>query len=268
MSKSTSVATAPIPLSSCSLYGMSLACTDRVGVLNHMFAALAAGGGGWLITANLDFLRRYVIDADARALYDAADLRVADGMPLVWAARLQGDPLPERVAGASLVWLIAERAAAEGRSLYLLGGDGDASARSRRGLTERWPGLKILGASSPRIASPPTAQDLASLQELVAHAPDILLVGLGSPKQEQLIHELRGQLPRTWMVGVGVTFSFIGGDLRRAPPWMRRLGLEWLHRLAQEPRRLARRYLVDDLPFAARLFAHALRGRWQRRLPA
>jgi N-acetylglucosaminyldiphosphoundecaprenol N-acetyl-beta-D-mannosaminyltransferase len=256
----------PSAFATCHLQGMSLARLDTPGVLDHVFGALARGRGGWLITANLDFLRRHVHDPEMRALYDAADMRVADGMPLLWASRLQGDPLPERVAGSTLVGHIAERAAREGRSLYLLGGAPGASARATEVLCARLPGLRILGNSSPMVSDPPTAAELAPLgAELARLRPDLVLVGLGSPKQEKLIRELRPLLPSSWMMGVGISFSFLAGDVRRAPLWMQRTGLEWIHRLAQEPRRLARRYLVEDLPFSFALFAHALRQRKQRR---
>jgi N-acetylglucosaminyldiphosphoundecaprenol N-acetyl-beta-D-mannosaminyltransferase len=250
---------------SCRLHGMTLARLDTQGVLDHVFGELAGGRGGWLVTANLDFLRRHVQDEEMRVLYDAADLRVADGMPLLWAARLQGDRLPERVAGSSLVGLLAERAAREGRSLYLLGGAPGASARAAEVLCRRLPALRILGYSSPRISDPPTPDEIQPLAaELGRLRPDLVLVGLGSPKQEKLIQALRPLLPASWMMGVGISFSFIAGDVRRAPAWMQRTGLEWIHRLAQEPRRLARRYLIEDLPFSFSLFAHAL---WQRRSP-
>jgi N-acetylglucosaminyldiphosphoundecaprenol N-acetyl-beta-D-mannosaminyltransferase len=246
----------------CQLYGMALAQLDSVGVLDEVFGALGRGQGGWLVTANLDFLRRYVHDAGSRTLYDAADIRVADGMPLVWAARLQGDHLPERVAGSSLVIALAERAAREGRSLYLLGGAPGASARAAEVLGERFPGLRIAGTSSPDVSNPPQETEVGPMrQELQRLAPDVVLVGLGSPKQENLIALLRSALPSAWFMGVGVSFSFLAGDVRRAPVWMQRTGLEWVHRLAQEPRRLARRYLIEDLPFSLSLFAHALRRR-------
>ena len=97
--------------------GLRLACVDRHELLERLFLSLAIGRGGWLVTANLDFLRRYHRDPEARSLYDAADIRVADGMPLVWACRIRGRRLPERVAGSSLVGLLAERAEREGRSI-------------------------------------------------------------------------------------------------------------------------------------------------------
>jgi N-acetylglucosaminyldiphosphoundecaprenol N-acetyl-beta-D-mannosaminyltransferase len=248
-----------------SLMGLRLARFDRWQVLDHMFQALAGGRGGWLVTANLDFLRRYVVDPGSRALYDGADLRVADGMPLIWACKLQGTPLSGRVPGSSLVWLLAERAAREGRSLYLLGGTPEANAGACNVFTSMYPGLGLSGGSSPMLGSPPTPAEIdAVAAELARHNPDILLVALGSPKQEQVIQALRARFPRTWMVGVGISLSFVAGELRRAPKWMRKAGLEWLHRLLQDPRRLAKRYLVDDMPFVLRLFPHSLVKRLRR----
>jgi N-acetylglucosaminyldiphosphoundecaprenol N-acetyl-beta-D-mannosaminyltransferase len=249
-----------------SLMGLRLARLDRHRLLDHVFDCLRGGQGGWLVTANLDFLRRYVRDGQSRELYDAADVRVADGMPLVWACKLQGQPLPERVPGSSLVWLLAERAAREGRSLYLLGGADGANEKARRVLAEKYRGLAWIDGASPLVANPPRESDITSiLAELGDRKPDILLVGLGSPKQEQLIRALRPRLPSTWMIGVGISFSFVAGEVKRAPAWMRRAGIEWVHRLLQEPRRLAKRYLLHDLPFALRLFPHALLARFRQR---
>jgi N-acetylglucosaminyldiphosphoundecaprenol N-acetyl-beta-D-mannosaminyltransferase len=266
MTAVTNVVSLAAPPPTCDLFGMTVARLGMKGTLDHLFGALDQGRGGWLVTANLDFLRRHVRDPQARALYDQADVTVADGMPLVWAARLQGDQLPERVAGSSMVGLVAERAAAEKRSLYFLGGAPGAADRAGAILTERHPGLRIAGTSSPMLSLPPTPAELGPIREELARLrPDILLVGLGSPKQEHLISELRATLPGTWMIGVGISFSFIAGDVRRAPPWMQKTGLEWVHRMAQEPRRLAHRYLVDDIPFAFSLFWHSLRRRVARR---
>ena len=101
------------------------------------------------------------------------------------------------------------------------------------------------------------------LEPATAANPDIIYVALGSPKQEWLIGQLRGYLPRAWWLGIGISFSFLSGHVKRAPMWMQRAGLEWLHRLCQEPRRLARRYLVQGLPFAALLFASAIKNRFR-----
>jgi N-acetylglucosaminyldiphosphoundecaprenol N-acetyl-beta-D-mannosaminyltransferase len=118
---------------------------------------------------------------------------------------------------------------------------------------------------SPRFSSPPTPEEIDNVRgDLEICAPDILLVGLGSPKQEQVIRALRKHLPATWMIGVGISMSFVAGDVRRAPLWVQSIGFEWAWRMAQEPRRLARRYLIDDLPFAVELFGSVLAKRFRR----
>jgi N-acetylglucosaminyldiphosphoundecaprenol N-acetyl-beta-D-mannosaminyltransferase len=249
-------------LSTIDLLGMNIARVDEDALLDHLFSELAAGRGGWLVTANLDFLRRYSKEPQMRSLYASADLTVADGMPLVWAAAILGTPLPERVAGSALIYRFAERAAREQRSIYLLGGDPGAGEHAARELQRLAPGLVIAGHAAPRFSVNPTPEEIADTARLLREAhPDLLLVGLGSPKQERVIYALRAQFPSTWMVGVGISFSFVSGRVARAPSWMRKSGLEWVHRLAQEPKRLARRYLVEDLPFAAELFARVL---WTR----
>ena len=178
------------------LLGLRLAPLDAKGLLDHIFAGLARGEGGWLLTPNLDFLRRYRLDGAVRTLYDEADLAVADGMPLVWAARLQGTPLPGRVPGAGLVPLLAERAAREGRSLYLLGGEPGSNARRGRAAARASSGAgagRCLGAlARTPYRCRPRSSEIAA--ELARCRPDILLVGLGSPKQERLIQLLRAAL--------------------------------------------------------------------------
>jgi N-acetylglucosaminyldiphosphoundecaprenol N-acetyl-beta-D-mannosaminyltransferase len=240
------------------LKGLHFAKLTREQVVDHVFRALARGSGGWIATLTLDYLRRCAADPGSRKLLSGTNLAVADGMPLLWAARLLGTPFPDRVAGSDLVWLLAERAAREGRSLYLLGGNPGAADGARALLRARWPNLRIAGVSSPRISAEPSQAEISSLRALLDGArSDLVYVALGSPKQDRVIAALRPHFPGTWWIGVGVSLSFMAGEIRRAPQWMQRAGLEWMHRLVQEPRRLAHRYLVQDLPFAVRLLAGA-----------
>lgn len=236
------------------LAGLPIARIGHEDVANFVFDGLDRGQGGWILTANVDFLERLARDPSTKELYLGADLVVADGAPLLWAARLRGKPLPARVAGSDLVEVLAQRAAQHGRSLYLLGGQDDAAAVAARCLLERHPRLRIAGVSSPWISQPPTPEEVAAIRlELRDAKPDIVYVAFGSPKQEQVIEAIRQDLPAAWMLGCGISLSFIAGHVPRAPIWMQRSGLEWAHRLGTEPGRLASRYLLRDLPYALRL---------------
>jgi N-acetylglucosaminyldiphosphoundecaprenol N-acetyl-beta-D-mannosaminyltransferase len=252
------------------LCGMALASLRSEQLIAHIFEQLQLGKGGWLITANLDFLRRFVRDPAARSIYADADLRVADGMPLVWASHVQGTPLPERVAGSSLLVPICQAAARDGRSVYLLGGDPNAAPVAAERLCEKAPGLKIVGISSPQISAEVSEAEIADLRATLRTGnPALVFVAFGSPKQERVIARLRAEFPETWWIGVGISFSFLAGQVQRAPQFVQRLGLEWVHRLAQEPERLFRRYIIEDLPFAFELFGRAalsrVRGQEARR---
>ena len=244
------------------LMGLQVSAVTEQETIDAILDAVGRGEGGWICPVNVDVLRQWVASAEVRELIAPADLVVADGAPMVWASRLAGTPLPERVAGSSLIVTLPASAAARGASLFFLGGNEGTARRAADILLERHRDLRIVGTLCPPFGfERDEAQRRRIESELRAAAPDVVFVGLGFPKQEHLIQRLREVLPRAWFVSCGVSFSFVSGEVHRAPPVLQRLGLEWLHRLAQEPRRLARRYLVDGLPFVARLFADAGRRR-------
>lgn len=227
---------------------------------------LRAGRGGWVITSNLDHLYRARRDPAFRAMLDEADLVVADGAPLVWASRLQGTSLPERVAGSAMAWSLSEAANEAGQSIFLLGGDLGTAEKAAQHLKGRFPGLKIAGTYYPPMGFEKDPEIMAEMRAaLVAARPDLVYVALGSPKQELLIRDLKADLPQAWWLGLGISLSFICGEVSRAPKWMQKLGLEWFHRLVQEPRRLARRYLIDGVPFAMVLLSSALANRFTKK---
>lgn len=228
--------------------------------------AAQAGRGHWTITANLDHLRRYHREPLVKSLIDEADLIVADGMPLIWASRLAGEPLPERVSGSSMVWSICEAASAHRQSVFLLGGDPGVAERAAHIFQDRYPALEIAGTACPPMGFEDDDHELNRIRrQLTEAAPQIVLVALGFPKQDLLIRNLRSSLSHASFLGVGISLSYVTGDVSRAPDWICNLGLEWAYRLSQEPtRRLARRYLVDGLSFAPRLMASAARHRVRR----
>lgn len=224
------------------------------------YAACPPGARGCRIavTVNVDFivntyyaLKSDPVDPALAKVLRRAELVVADGMPLVWLSRLLGTPLPERVAGADLVPMIAERAAREGRKLYFLGGREEYTRRAAEILQARFPGLQI-AMESPfvKLDAPDAAeQDREICGRINASGASILLVGFGNPKQELWLERNRRNLHCGIAIGVGGTFNFIAGAVKRAPQWMRRSGLEWIYRLIQEPARLWRRYGIGLMQF-------------------
>ncbi|MFO0830990.1 MAG: WecB/TagA/CpsF family glycosyltransferase [Phycisphaerales bacterium] len=254
----------PAP-ASISLLSVPLHRLTTAQTLDHIVAESRAGRGGWVVTPNLDILRQLVNNQDTRTLCAGASLFVADGMPLIWASRLQRTPLPERVTGSDMVFSLTQRAADAGLRLSLVGGDimqdgtriADIAAARLR---EKFPALTIASTDAPPYGFD-DAYVQGLIQRLAAARPDIIYVAIGFPKQERLIARLRPHLPNAWFLGIGISFSFVTGDVQRAPRWMQRTGLEWVHRMAQEPGRLAKRYLLHGLPFAARLLiSSAWRG--------
>jgi N-acetylglucosaminyldiphosphoundecaprenol N-acetyl-beta-D-mannosaminyltransferase len=214
----------------------------------------ATGKGHQVVTVNTDFLVNATRDPENRFLLQEADMATADGMPLVWGARLLGEPLPGRVAGADFIPLLVERAAQKGYSIYLLGAAEGIAACAAKRLKQRHPNLIIAGVSSPPKSSV-YEMDPGIVEEIKSLQPDILLVAFGNPKQEKWIGMYGSQLGVPLMIGVGGTLDFIAGSKKRAPYWLQHIGLEWLFRLIQEPQRLWKRYLLDWFVFGT-LFIH------------
>jgi N-acetylglucosaminyldiphosphoundecaprenol N-acetyl-beta-D-mannosaminyltransferase len=248
------------------LDGVRIDVVDEQQARQRILSGLAEGAGGIVVTVNIDHMVRCRRDPTYRSLVDRAELVVADGMPLVWASRLQGTALPERVAGSSVTLSLAADLAEQGQSLFLLGGNPGVAEAAGRVLAERFSGLRIVGIYCPPFGFEQDQTEMQRIREaLGATRPDVVYVALGSPKQEWLIDQLRKQLPdlsTAWWLGVGISLSFITGEVLRAPWWVQRLGLEWVHRMAQEPRRLFRRYVIDGMPYTARLMMRCLAARF------
>lgn len=244
------------------LLGLPIDVVTHEGAIARIVAGARAGRGGVVVTPNLDQLRLHQARPELRPLYEDAELVVADGMPIVWACALQGTPLPERVAGSDLTVSLAAAAERTGLTIYLLGGPPGTADRAARTLSTIHPALRVAGTSCPPIGFEHDLGEMLRVErDLLAARPDLVLMGLSFPKSLLLSAHMRDLLPRAWFLGIGVSLSFVTGDVRRAPPWMRRAGLEWAHRMIQEPGHLARRYLIDDLPFLRLLMTHALRQR-------
>ncbi len=210
----------------------------------------------YLITANLHYAMLSDQSAELRDVNRNAAFIVADGMPLVWASRLQKTPLPERVAGSDLIWRLGELAARRGRRLYLLGGAPGVAVEAARKLEERFPGLVIAGTHSPPFRTLTAEEHSAMLAQIRTARPDILVVAFGQPKGELWVARHCEELGAPVSIQLGASLDFVAGKVRRAPRWMQRSGLEWTFRFMQEPRRLAGRYARNILFLARMLFRH------------
>jgi N-acetylglucosaminyldiphosphoundecaprenol N-acetyl-beta-D-mannosaminyltransferase len=204
----------------------------------------------YVVTPNVDHVMKVRRDEALRRVYAEADLSLVDGMPLVWAAKLLGRPLKGKVSGSDLFEALCHEAWRHDLGVFLLGAGPGVAEVARAVLEMRHPGLRIVGVLSPRLAADGTSPD----QELIAARlretrPDLLFTAFGTPKQEFWMARHHRDLGVPVCIGVGASFDFVAGVQRRAPRWMQHAGLEWLWRLAHDPRRLWRRYLVVDLPF-------------------
>lgn len=217
------------------------------GALDEIERLVRAGQGGTVFTPNVDHVVLGQHNPRFRAAYTAASLSLVDGMPVLWASRLLGRPLPCKISGSDLVRPLLERAAKNGHRVYFLGGDPGIAELAKTTLERELPGIKIVGIDDPRIDVDAVPEAL--LQRIRDAKPDLVLVALGAPKQEIFSHEQREALKPAVLLGIGASLDFIAGSRKRAPEWISSAGLEWLYRLAQEPRRLAGRYLLRDPQF-------------------
>jgi N-acetylglucosaminyldiphosphoundecaprenol N-acetyl-beta-D-mannosaminyltransferase len=205
------------------------------------------GGFHQIATANVDFLKNAIQSQKLRDILCSCDLVVPDGMPIVWMSRLIGTPLKERVGGVDLVERLAEVSSRRGYGIFLLGASESRSQRAARVLKQRFPELRIVGRCSPPAQSLDKMNHEEILSRIEEARPDILLVAFGNPKQEEWIAMHRDRLKVPVCIGVGGALDLLSGMVRRAPRWMQRNGLEWLHRTIQDPQRLAVRYLRDAI---------------------
>lgn len=245
----------PPPEPPIAMLGVAFDNLTLTGTLERIEEMVASRQPHYVVTANVDFLVQAQRDVELRRILNDAHLVLCDGTPLVWASRLLGNPLPERVAGSDLVPQLIRVAAERRYRLFFLGAAPDANAEAVRKVREEFPDAIIAGHYSPPFR-PLLEMDHAGLAERIrAAAPDILLVSFGCPKAEKWISMHYRSLGVPVTIGVGATIDFLAGRLKRAPRWMRQAGVEWVFRMVQEPRRLVRRYVTDLWRFGGAMLA-------------
>lgn len=239
---------------------------DRVTMaqtVERLLSWCAAGDGvcRYVVTPNVNHTVLLEHHAGLRRAYRDASLVLIDGMPIYWAARLLRRHVPERVAGSDLAPRLFEAAERKGGvSAFLLGAGPGVAQRAAERIEARWPAVRVVGVCSPPLGfERDDRQNDAIIDEIVAARPDVLLVGLGAPKQELWVHAHRHRLATPVALCIGATIDFLAEEKRRAPKWMRATGLEWLHRVVSEPRRLVGRYARDAWAFPRLMCRELLR---------
>jgi len=222
---------------------------DFRGAIEAIDRLIASKDGGTVFTPNVDHVVMAEHDERFRKAYAAAALSLVDGTPVLWAARMLGTPLPEKISGSDLVMPLLQRAAERGHRVYFLGGAPGVADLAKSKLELALPGIRIVGTDSSRIDIDTPADHDEVVERIQRASPDLVLVALGAPKQEIWSYTRAERLKPAVLIGVGASLDFVAGVQKRAPGWMSKVGLEWLYRLAQEPRRLAARYLLRDPEF-------------------
>jgi N-acetylglucosaminyldiphosphoundecaprenol N-acetyl-beta-D-mannosaminyltransferase len=221
----------------------------RADALDAVLRLVREGRGGTVFTPNVDHIVQAEHNAEFRRAYADTSLSFVDGTPVLWAARLLGTPLPEKLSGSDLFEPLVERATTEGLRIVLLGGGPGVAEIAAKNLRARFPTLQIVDTLAPRLKLEPTDEERECVARLQQARADLIFVCLGAPKQELFSYRNREALAPAVLVCFGAAVDFAAGTLPRAPAWMSRAGLEWAFRLGREPRRLAERYLLRDPEF-------------------
>src|SRR5919109_2868409 len=245
-----------------SILGVPVAITDYAETIEVMDELVASNRRGYVCAAPVHALIVAQDDPEMLAALRGSTLVVPDGMPIVWAANLLGERLKDRVYGPELMLRYSDRCAARGHRVWLYGGrDQGSLVQLADKMRRRHPGIKIVGDYSPPFRPLTIEEEDRLAGEINEAKPEVLWVGIGVPKQEKWMARMRDRLEVPVMCAVGAAFDFHAGRVSQAPPWMQQRGLEWIYRLAQEPRRLLPRYLYYNPAFVFAFARQYLRER-------
>lgn len=209
---------------------------------------IAADKKSYIVAINVDVVMKIEADPYLKKIVDDADMVLVDGKPLVWISKLHEKPLKAKISGSDLVPLLCEISAKKGYSIFIIGGKDGIAAQARQRLEQKLPGIRIAGTYAPPFGFENDQEELDKINRMISEAhPDLLIACFGCPKQEKWIYENIEKYDAKVSVCAGATVDFLAGNVKRAPKWMSEHGLEWFYRFLQEPRRMFRRYFVDDM---------------------
>lgn len=211
----------------------------------------------YIVEVNTDVMIRIEQDEELRRITDAADVVLLDGQPLVWVAKLYRRPVKEKVSGSDLSLALCRMAAERGYTMFILGGKEGIAEQAKIRMEAQYPGLKVVGTCAPPLGFEKDEAELAKVRAAIsAVSPDVVLCCLGCPKQEKWIDGNYRDIDARVFLCAGATVDFLAGNVKRAPAWVSRIGMEWFYRFLREPRRLFKRYFIDDMQLFRLIFKY------------
>ena len=232
----------------------NLTMTEAVEAVDTL---IQKGEPSYVVTPNVDHIVKLEKDREFRDVYENADLILTDGMPLIWISKLKGNPIKEKVSGSDLFPKVCELASIKGYSIFLLGAAEGVADIAAKNLKNKYENLNIAGTYSPSYGFEKKEDEIYKIIKMINEcSPDILAVGLGAPKQEKFLYKYKNKLNVPISLAIGASIDFEAGNISRAPKWMQNSGLEWFYRLCKEPKRMFRRYIIDDLKILKIMFKH------------
>lgn len=215
------------------------------------------GKKSYVVAINVDVVIKIENDTYLKQVVDDADMVLVDGKPLVWISKLYGKPLKAKISGSDLVPLLCEVAAQKGYTLFIIGGRDGIADQAKKKLEAKLPGIQIVGTYAPPFGFETNKKELEHINQMISEVhPDLLITCFGCPKQEKWIYENIKNYDAGVSICAGATVDFLAGSVKRAPKWMSEHGFEWLYRFIQEPKRMFRRYFIDDLAIIKLFFKY------------
>ncbi len=221
---------------------------DMAETLNSFEQMVENNDKSYVVAINVDVIIKIEHDSYLKEIVDKADMVLVDGKPLVWIAKWHKHPVKAKISGSDLVPLLCKRAADKGYSIFIIGGKDGIAEQAKQNLEQTLPGIKITGTYAPPFGFEKNINELEKINSIINTAhPDLLITCFGCPKQEKWIYENYQKYDAKVSICAGATVDFLAGNVNRAPKWMSEHGLEWFYRFLMEPKRLFKRYFVDDL---------------------
>lgn len=211
----------------------------------------------YIVAINVDVVMKIENDSYLKKIVDSADMVLVDGKPLIWISKMHKQPVKAKISGSDLVPKLCEVAAKKNYTIFILGGKDGIAEKAKKNLERKHPGIRVVGTYAPPFGFEKNQRELKKTNDIITKAkPDILIVCFGCPKQEKYIYENIEKYDAKVSICAGATVDFLAGNVKRAPKWMSEHGLEWFYRFLQEPKRMFKRYFVDDLKILKLIFKY------------